>query len=60
MTRARGTRPSHLAWGTLGVLAALFAAHVQLNLGGWPRFLHRLQGGREVRGELAVGFLPVT
>jgi hypothetical protein len=49
-----------LAWGTLGLLTALFAAHVQLNLGGWPRFLHRMRTGHEVRGELAVGFLPVT
>ncbi len=60
MTIARGVRASHLAWGTLGLLTALFAAHVQLNLGGWPRFLHRMRTGHEVRGELAVGFLPVT
>ncbi len=48
--------------GAIGVLAlgALFALHVQLNLGGWPRFLKRLGAGREVRGELRVGFLPVT
>lgn len=41
-------------------LALLFALHVQLNLGGWPRFLKRLRGGDTVRGELVVGFLPVT
>jgi len=44
----------------IAALAALFALHVQLNLGGWPRFLARLRGGTEVRGELLVGFLPVT
>ena len=42
------------------VLLALFALHVQLNLGGWPRFLWRLRSGTQVRGELVVGYLPVT
>ena len=41
-------------------LALLFALHVQLNLGGWPRFASRLLHGRAARGELVVGFLPVT
>ena len=41
-------------------LAVLFALHVQLNLGGWPRFVGRALHGPEVRGELTVGFLPVT
>ena len=41
-------------------LAALFALHVQLNLGGWSRFVGRLGKGGAARGELAVGFLPVT
>jgi hypothetical protein len=46
--------------GLLG-LAVLFALHVQLNLGGWPRFVARaLRGRQAVRGELVVGFLPVT
>ena len=44
----------------VGGLTALFALHVQLNLGGWPRFVGRLRSGTEVRGELVVGFLPVT
>ncbi len=41
-------------------LVALFSLHVQMNLGGWPRFLKRLGPHSEVRGELVVGFLPVT
>jgi hypothetical protein len=44
----------------LAALAALFALHVQLNLGGWPRFVARTLHGTAARGELAVGFLPVT
>jgi hypothetical protein len=54
------SRSWRYAAGTLGVLAALFALHVQINLGGWPRFLHRLQAGSTARGELVVGYLPVT
>lgn len=54
------SRSRRYAVGTLGVVAGLFALHVQLNLGGWPRFLHRLQAGGTARGELVVGFLPVT
>ncbi len=41
-------------------LAALFALHVQLNLGGWRHFMERFAKGGAVRGELVVGFLPVT
>ena len=41
-------------------LVALFALHVQLNLGGWRHFVSRMTRGGEVRGELVVGFLPVT
>ena len=44
----------------VATLLALFALHVQLNLGGWPRFLAHLRPGPAVRGELIVGFLPVT
>lgn len=44
----------------VGILGGLFALHVQLNLGGWPSFVRRLSGGSEQRGELTVGFLPVT
>jgi hypothetical protein len=44
----------------LAGLAVLFALHVQLNLGGWPRFVSRAFHGRVERGELVVGFLPVT
>lgn len=60
MTTARGVRASRLAWGTFAVLGVLFAVHVQLNMGGWPRFVHRMRMGHETRGELTVGFLPVT
>ena len=44
----------------LAGLAALFALHVQLNLGGWQRVLAGLSGHRRAREELVVGFLPVT
>lgn len=45
---------------TLAALAALFALHVQLNLGGWPRLVSRALHGEAARGDLTVGFLPVT
>ena len=41
-------------------LVGLLALHVQLNLGGWPRVIAGLTGHRQARGELVVGFLPVT
>ncbi len=44
----------------LAGLAVLFALHVQLNLGGWPRFVSQALHGPAVRGDLVVGFLPVT
>ena len=44
----------------LAAFALLFALHVQLNLGGWPRFVARALHGQAERGELTVGFLPVT
>ena len=44
----------------LAALAALFALHVHLNLGGWPRLFSRALHGPAARGELTVGFLPVT
>ena len=44
----------------LGALVALFELHVQLNLGGWPRLVSRALHGPAARGELPVGFLPVT
>ncbi|MBI1851838.1 MAG: ABC transporter substrate-binding protein [Planctomycetes bacterium] len=42
------------------VVAALFALHVQVNLGGWSSFVTRVARGNHARGELVVGFLPVT
>jgi hypothetical protein len=53
------SRTARTALVVLGALAALFALHVQLNLGGWSHFAKR-GGGGEARGELVVGFLPVT
>ena len=54
------SRSLRLGVWTAGGLIGLFALHVQLNLGGWPRFLHRMQTGGQARGDLVVGFLPVT
>ncbi len=54
------TRTLRLTLIAAGLLAVLFAVHVQLNLGGWPRMIARMSGKQEVRGELVVGFLPVT
>jgi hypothetical protein len=54
---ARSLRSSALL---VVALLVLFALHVQLNLGGWPRFLARLGPAAEQRAELVVGFLPVT
>src|SRR5215510_2792321 len=53
-------RTAKVSLGVVAAVAAFFALHVQFNLGGWPSFLKRLQGGSEQRGELTVGFLPVT
>ncbi len=54
------SRTLRLAIAAAVVLIGLFALHVQLNLGGWSSYLTRLRGGSDVRGELVVGFLPVT
>jgi hypothetical protein len=53
-------RGGRIATATVAGLLALFGLHVQLNLGGWPRFLGRMRTGSQVRGELVVGYLPVT
>jgi NitT/TauT family transport system substrate-binding protein len=53
-------RPVRLLVLSLTALGALFALHVQLNKGGWPAFAGRLSSDRMARGELVVGFLPVT
>jgi hypothetical protein len=42
------------------ILLGLLALHVELNLGGFGRVLARLRSPSAVRGDLAVGFLPVT
>ncbi len=54
------SRTSRMALIAAAILLGLFALHVQLNLGGFGRVLARLGSRREVRGDLAVGFLPVT
>jgi hypothetical protein len=54
------TRQLRLALASLAVLALLFALHVQFNLGGWSHALKQAGKKPEVRGELIVGFLPVT
>jgi hypothetical protein len=54
------SRTAKLGLGVAVAVAALFALHVQFNLGGWPSYLKRLSGGPETRGELVVGFIPVT
>ena len=53
-------RRTRLLLAAVTLLFVLFVLHVQLNLGGWPRFLHRLGSSATTRGELLVGFLPVT
>ena len=45
---------------TVAAVAALFALHVQLNLGGFKHFVSRALHGEAARGDLTVGFLPVT
>ncbi len=54
------TRSMRVGAATLAVLVTLFGLHVQLNLGGWRRFIARQQSAPAARGELVVGFLPVT
>ena len=53
-------RFARLAAGIVVALAALFALHVQLNLGGWRHLLRGSATHGMARGELVVGFLPVT
>jgi NitT/TauT family transport system substrate-binding protein len=53
-------RGARLALATLATLITLFVLHVELNLGGFTRIARRFKTGDAVRGELTVGFLPVT
>ena len=51
-------RPAVLLLGSLALaLGGVTAAHVILNLGG---FRKALAGRKTARGELLVGYLPVT
>ena len=54
------SRSARLALITAVTLAVLFVLHLQLNLGGFRRVVARYRTGDSVRGELVVGFLPVT
>ena len=46
---------------TAAALGAVTALHVRLNQGGFERFWKKLTGtGAPARGELVVGYLPVT
>lgn len=43
------------------VLGTVTALHIRLNQGGFERFWKKLTGAAApVRGELVVGYLPVT
>ncbi len=53
-------RLARLAAAAVLVLAALFALHVELNLGGFRHLLRAARDHGTARGELVVGFLPVT
>jgi hypothetical protein len=53
-------RQGKIVVSVAAMIIGLFALHVQLNLGGWPRFVGRMRTGNQVRGELLVGYLPVT
>jgi NitT/TauT family transport system substrate-binding protein len=53
-------RPAALAGTTALIFVGLFGLHVQLNHGGFARQWRRMNGGKQARGELTVGFLPVT
>lgn len=53
-------RAFKLALGTTALLGALFVVHVQLNKGGVARAVRGVGRSSAVRGELEVGFLPVT
>jgi NitT/TauT family transport system substrate-binding protein len=46
--------------GMVAVPAVFFALHVHFNLGGAQRFLDTLTRSELQRGDLVVGFLPVT
>lgn len=54
------TRSTRSVLVTVAVLLGLLALHVQLNHGGFGRAASRLGAGPVARGELIVGFLPVT
>jgi hypothetical protein len=54
------SRSLAVALGGAATLVILLALHVQLNLGGWPRVVGALGSRQVARGELVVGYLPVT
>lgn len=54
------SRTTRFALLAAGALLALMVLHVELNRGGFGRAVKRFGQEKAVRGELAVGFLPVT
>ncbi len=54
-------RTARFVCAAVAFLAAVSVLHAQLNLGGLPKVVARMRPGKVVeRGELLVGFLPVT
>jgi hypothetical protein len=54
-------RTGRFVLGAAAVLGAVTALHIRLNQGGFERFWKKLAGaGAPARGELIVGYLPVT
>ena len=54
-------RTARFVLGAAFVLGAVTALHILLNQGGFGRFWKKLAGtGAPARGELVVGYLPVT
>jgi hypothetical protein len=55
------SRTGRFVLGVAIVLGAVTALHIRLNQGGFEQVLKTLSGrGAPVRGELIVGYLPVT
>jgi hypothetical protein len=54
-------RTGRFVLAAVAVLGAVTALHIRLNQGGFERFWKKLAGtGAPARGELIVGYLPVT
>jgi hypothetical protein len=54
-------RTGRFVLGVVFVLGAVTALHIRLNQGGFASFWRKVAGqAAPVRGELVVGYLPVT